>query len=187
MQEGSWTAPDDAADYTVLLVFETMVLDRFLLARHRERGWELPGGRVEAGEGLDAAARREWGEETGLGLARLEPLLLHHRPDGSRGHIFLGALDGPSGTGRKAVGQDRVEEGEKIVEVRSVRRLSEVAPLAFPDDPYAAVAAAVWERAGQNEWQRVGGEGLDTFIARLARHPEAHPLDHHVVPHPATR
>ena len=39
---------------------------RVLLVRHRWRGRVPPGGRVEAGETPREAARREFGEETGL-------------------------------------------------------------------------------------------------------------------------
>jgi len=37
-----------------------------LLIRHPRRGWEIPQGRVEEGEDLFAAARREVLEETGM-------------------------------------------------------------------------------------------------------------------------
>ncbi|MFE6686846.1 NUDIX hydrolase [Streptomyces sp. NPDC057743] len=46
-----------------------IVLDadgRVLLGRHRAGTWELPGGKVDPGEGVRSAAARELREETGL-------------------------------------------------------------------------------------------------------------------------
>jgi 8-oxo-dGTP diphosphatase len=39
---------------------------QIILIRHFRRGWELPQGRVEAGETLSGAVRREVKEETGV-------------------------------------------------------------------------------------------------------------------------
>lgn len=39
-----------------------------LLMRHPRRGWEFPGGQVEAGENLIEALRREIREETGVSI-----------------------------------------------------------------------------------------------------------------------
>ncbi|MRR10050.1 NUDIX hydrolase, partial [bacterium] len=39
---------------------------KVLLMRHPRRGWEFPGGQVEAGEDLIAALHREVKEETGI-------------------------------------------------------------------------------------------------------------------------
>ncbi|MGW6979065.1 NUDIX domain-containing protein [Streptomyces sp. NPDC054932] len=43
--------------------------DSVLLVPQKERGFDLPGGGVELGESLAAAAAREVGEETGLRVA----------------------------------------------------------------------------------------------------------------------
>jgi 8-oxo-dGTP diphosphatase len=45
--------------------------DEFVMVRHRERAWEMPGGRMEPGETADLAATREFSEETSM---MLEPL-----------------------------------------------------------------------------------------------------------------
>ena len=39
--------------------------DKWLLTKHKERGMEFPGGKVEVGETAEQAAIREVGEETG--------------------------------------------------------------------------------------------------------------------------
>ena len=46
--------------------------DQWLLTRHKERGWEFPGGKREPGETLEVAAFREVEEETGAKLKNLQ-------------------------------------------------------------------------------------------------------------------
>lgn len=176
----------EPAEYTVLVVFASEVLDRFALARHRDRGWELPGGRIEPGESWLEAGKREWAEETGRKLAHLEPLVLHHRPDGSRGHVCLGRVEGGGDADADAEPEPITSvPDEKIEEVRWVRRLAEVSPLAFPDDPYGKLARAVLGRRRGGGWRLPEGESEAVFVQRLAVHPDAAPAAHRIVPHPA--
>lgn len=44
----------------------------WFLTRHKKRGLEFPGGKVEKGETLEAAARRETFEETGAIIGALQ-------------------------------------------------------------------------------------------------------------------
>jgi len=54
--------------------------------------WGLPGGKVEPGEDVAAAAARELYEETGLDI-KLERLAAIENPDGSTSHYFAGTAD----------------------------------------------------------------------------------------------
>ena len=46
--------------------------DEFLLIKGPKRGWEMPGGQVEEGESLTAAAIRETKEESGIDVEILK-------------------------------------------------------------------------------------------------------------------
>ncbi|WP_083256201.1 RNA deprotection pyrophosphohydrolase [Domibacillus iocasae] len=75
----------DENGYTVTMTFEkgafgqkpshVLVLCRkeqaWLLTKHKVRGLECPGGKIEPGEALEAAARREVAEETGAVVSGL--------------------------------------------------------------------------------------------------------------------
>lgn len=54
----------------------------------RTRDWELPAGRVELGESLEAAAHRELREETGAHARALELLGYYHPSNGSTNQTF---------------------------------------------------------------------------------------------------
>lgn len=51
--------------------------DRLLMTELVRRGWDIPGGHVEAGEQPEETARREVYEETGATLGPLHPLGYH--------------------------------------------------------------------------------------------------------------
>lgn len=63
---------------------------RLLLVRQKvnsERGWSLPGGRVEQGETLQQAIIREMREETGLEVAIERLLYIADKPEDDLLHI----------------------------------------------------------------------------------------------------
>lgn len=96
-----------------------------LLWRHRFAvdawGWELPAGRVEPGEALASAARREALEETGWEVEGLEPLVTFNPASGVSDltfHVFLAGSAALRGEPSDPHEADRVE----WVPVDQVRR-----------------------------------------------------------------
>lgn len=75
----------DKNGYTVSMSFKQNALGRkpshvlvlcrkneaWLLTKHKNRGIECPGGKIEPGESIEAAARREVSEETGAAVSDL--------------------------------------------------------------------------------------------------------------------
>jgi 8-oxo-dGTP diphosphatase len=98
----------------------------FLMVDHKQRGWELPGGKIEATEGPVHGALREFREETGhlLGSPRFVAKL--HKPNGTC-YVFTGGL-GPK--------VDEVDAADAVGQMQWFSRLPRDQRLAFPDDPY---------------------------------------------------
>lgn len=68
----------------------------WLLTEHRTRGLEFPGGKVEAGETAEEAARREVMEETGGVLSSLVYLAQYYvkgKRDTIIKNVYLGKVD----------------------------------------------------------------------------------------------
>ena len=119
---------DDGSQFTIVVA--TDAEDRFLMVRHRRRGWELPGGKLEKGEGPVHCALREFREETGHLLASPRFVLKEERDPGTC-YVFTGSLGAP------AEGKDQ----DDAIEWFDV--LPPAQELAFPDDPYEAIGDAL--------------------------------------------
>src|SRR5512141_3521321 len=88
--------PAPTVDVVILLRDDRVVL---IERRNEPRGWALPGGFVDEGETLEAAAVREAREETGLEVALVEQFHAYSDPARDpRGHtistVFVGRASG---------------------------------------------------------------------------------------------
>ncbi len=64
-----------------------------LIERNTEpKGWALPGGKVEYGEDLHTAAKREIKEETGLHIDNLDQLIVCDDPDRDNRHHMISVV-----------------------------------------------------------------------------------------------
>jgi 8-oxo-dGTP pyrophosphatase MutT (NUDIX family) len=124
--------PSGAKEYTVVVAVRTVGAHKeFLLVEHKQRGWELPGGKLEGIEGPVHCALREFREETGHLLAAPKFVMKLRKPNGTC-FVFTGAL-GPAIEG-KAV-------DDAVGGFRWFAKLPRGERLAFPDDPYAEIGA----------------------------------------------
>jgi 8-oxo-dGTP diphosphatase len=115
------SGPSPTVDVVIALPGDRVVLVR---RKHPPPGWALPGGFVDAGERLEAAAIREAKEETGLDVTLVDLLYVYSDPRRDpRRHtvsaVYVGRAEGePSG-------------GDDAAEARAFRWTDLPAPLAF--------------------------------------------------------
>ena len=109
--------------FTYVIAFKG---DRFVMVRHKDRAWEMPGGRLEKGEDFEQAAIREFFEETGMSLEIIGKM----RATKPGGKVFVGVA-------RESLSSKPVEWN--IVEVREFSELPE--ELSFPEVEYKLMLA----------------------------------------------
>ena len=112
--------------YTVIVAVRGAEAREFLIQRHKTRGWELPGGKIEPNEGPVHCALREFREETGHLLSSPKFVVKLPKANGTC-FVFTGGL-GP---------EVAAVEDESVGEMRWFAKLPRKEGLAFPDDPYA--------------------------------------------------
>ncbi|OGS44710.1 MAG: hypothetical protein A3K76_02570, partial [Euryarchaeota archaeon RBG_13_57_23] len=64
--------------------------DKFVMVRHRDRAWEMPGGRLLPHETHEQAAVREFFEETGMSIEIIGRL----RIDRKGGKVLVALVNG---------------------------------------------------------------------------------------------
>jgi 8-oxo-dGTP diphosphatase len=89
------TCPPIAADVIIEIDDRIVLIER----KNYPYGWAIPGGFVDIGETVEAAAVREMREETGLEVEITELMSIYSRPDRDpRGHtvsvVYVGRAQG---------------------------------------------------------------------------------------------
>ncbi len=118
-------------EYTVVVALRP---DRkFMMIKHKKRGWEWPGGKLHAGESPIECARREILEETGYELIRPKVVMETGNGEGGKGYVIFAHL-----------GKKICEISDPMTEkVDFFGKLPEAKELSFPHDPYDEVLAIV--------------------------------------------
>lgn len=84
--------------------------DRFVMVRHKDRAWEMPGGRVLPHETHEQAAVREFFEETGMSIEIIGKL----RIDRKGGKVFVALVNGQIAKGPSEYNIKEVKEFDSL-------------------------------------------------------------------------
>lgn len=113
-----------------------------LIERHNEpKGWALPGGFVNYGESLEAAARREAVEETGLQLENLRQFRAYSDPGRDPRQHNISFVFSATGNGALHAGDDAAHASWFPFD-------SLPSPLCFD---HARILADYWQEFGKTE------------------------------------
>ena len=106
---------------------------RFMMIKHKKRGWEWPGGKLKEMETPVECARREILEEAGYELVRPKVVMETSNGEGGKGYVLFACL-----------GKKICEISDPMTEkVGFFGRLPEAKELSFPHDPYKEVLAKI--------------------------------------------
>lgn len=99
---------------------------KFVMVRHRDRSWEMPGGRLLPHETHEQAAVREFFEETGMSIDIIGQL----RIDRKGGRVFVALVNG------------RVARGPSEHNIKEVKEFDSLpGQLSFPLVEYETMLA----------------------------------------------
>lgn len=134
-EEAVYRNPVPTVDVIVEVDAKGIVLIR---RRNPPHGWAIPGGFVDDGESLEAAAVREAREETGLDVTLLGQLHTYSRPDRDPRQHTISTVFMARATGQPHPGDDALDAG-----IFARNRLPQ--PLAFD---HAEILRDYFERRG---------------------------------------
>ena len=86
--------------------------DKFVMVRHRDRAWEMPGGRLLPHETHEQAAVREFFEETGMSIEIIGRL----RIDRKGGKVLVALVNGQVAKGPSEYNIKEVREFDSLPE-----------------------------------------------------------------------
>lgn len=108
LEMDSYQNPLPTVDIIIELDGKGIIL---IMRKNNPRGWAIPGGFVDYGESLEAAAIREAREETGLDVTLMRQLHTYSKPDRDPRHHTITTVFSATASGTPLAADDAVEIG----------------------------------------------------------------------------